>query len=354
MLKENTLAKVNLKQKSKAPTTQIFVAWTSFIRRPESMQPYFGYKLFFMSPPFENRWLKPWSYLVNMLRTLHLFFSNRPKVVWIQLAPPFLLYAAFTYKLFLNKSVEIIADCHNSMFRPFWFRLPFTRLLLNRCTAVLVHNKLMYNKALERGVNEAHLLCLETRPFDLDPTDVEDTPNTFTFPRPWILFPCSFNADEPFDAVFQAAALAPELHFIVTGKFERAHGLHDLKAAPPNVKLVGFLPKERFNRLLVEADLVLGLTTYHDVQLSVANEAVGVGKPMVISNTSLLRTLFGKGAEYVETTDPISIAKGCRQALMEKDRLTQEVKELRQERIQRWKKQAETVATLVKRLPSAA
>jgi glycosyltransferase involved in cell wall biosynthesis len=354
MLKEHILPQENLRQETQLDKKQIFVAWTSFIRRPESMKPFFGYQLFFMSPLFENRWLKPWSYLINIIRTFYKFLLHRPKVIWVQLAPPFLLYAAFSYKLVLNRHVEIIADCHNSMFRPFWFRLPLTRFLLNRCTAVLVHNKLMYRKALEMGIDEDRLICLETRPFDLDPADIEVSATTPNFPRPWVLFPCSFNADEPFEAVFEAAALAPELHFIVTGKTERAHGLHDLKAAPPNVKLVGFLPKQHFNRLLVEADLILGLTTYHDVQLSVANEAVGVGKPMVISDTPLLRKLFGKGAKYVETTNPVAIANGCRQALLEKDSLKQEIQELREERIQRWKKQAESVVETVNSLPLAS
>lgn len=350
MLNDNNLVETNLNKNTKSPAKQIFVAWTSFMRRPESMQPYFGYKLFFMAPPFEKRWLKPLGYLINILRTLHLFFSNRPNVLWVQLAPPFLLYCAFIYKLVFNKHVKIIADCHNSMFRPFWFRLPLTKYLLNRCKAVLVHNKLMYDTALDRGVNKTHLIRLETRPFDLDPTEIEDISpsNTLTFPRPWILFPCSFDADEPFEAVFEAATLAPELHFIITGKFERARGIQNLKTPPPNVKLVGFLPKRRFNRLLVEADLILGLTTYQDVQLSVANEAVGVGRPMVISNTPLLRKLFSKGAHYVESNDPAAIANGCRQAFSEKACLKQDIKQLREERIQRWKKQAETVAEMVK------
>jgi hypothetical protein len=50
---------------------------------------------------------------------------------------------------------------------------------------------------------------------------------------------------------------------------------------------------------------------------------------------------------YLITYIPIAIAQGCRQTLIEKNRLTQEITELREERLQRWKKQAETVAKIV-------
>jgi glycosyltransferase involved in cell wall biosynthesis len=88
----------------------------------------------------------------------------------------------------------------------------------------------------------------------------------------------------------------------------------------------------------------LGLTKLEGIQLSVANEAMGAGKPMVLSNTELLQRLFYKGAVYVDCLNPQSISKGCQEALLKKNELAKEVSELRAERDQGWQEQVNQVA----------
>ncbi|MCL1469339.1 glycosyltransferase [Argonema antarcticum] len=322
---------------------QLFVAWT-FMRRPESMQPHFNYELTFITFAFNKRYLRLLEYIIKAAKTLLLFVQKHPDVIWVQIAPTPLLYTAHLYKALFNRQVIIIADCHNSMFRAPWIKFPGALSLLNRCELVLPHNELVKEQAIELGVKSDRLCILETRPALLNPVNIEIKDN---FPHPWILFACSFNADEPIEVVLAAASLIPDITFIVTGKTARAEGMHDLSNAPPNLKLVGFLPKSEFDMLLCCTDAVLGLTTLEGVQLSVANEAVGTGKPMILSETKILKKLFYKGAVYVDSLNAESIAKGCREAISRKSELTAEVERLKEERNQRWLGQASKVDAIL-------
>ena len=316
---------------------QLFIAWVKFQRRSESMQPYFGYETEFISFAFKNRLLRPLEYIFKTCKTLILFLSQRPQVIWVQLPPTPILHLAHLYKLLCYHQVTIIADCHNATFRPPWKLSPGLITLLNRCNLVLVHNNWIKDQAIKIGVKYEHLYILEDA-VAIVSHEISPTQNVFT--KPWILTPCSFNRDEPIDKILAAARLVPEITFVLTGNANRAQGIHDLIQKPPNVHLAGFLPKAEFDSLLCTTDAVLGLTTLEGIQLSVANEAVGAGKPMVISNTNLLKTLFYQGAVYVDAIDPKSIAQGCQEALSRKDELTKEVIKLKELREKRWLTQA--------------
>ncbi|HEY9657111.1 MAG TPA: hypothetical protein V6C65_01510 [Allocoleopsis sp.] len=328
---------------------QVFVAWVPFQRRSVSMQSYFGYELRFLSFAFKNRLLRPLEYLIKGWQTLALLIDRQPQVVWVQLPPTPLLHLAFAYKALLNQKLSIIADCHNATFRRPWISLPGTVALLNRCDLVIVHNDAVQEQALSLGLNPQRLAVL------LDPpAQVEATPEQpqASFPHPWVLCPCSFNRDEPIQEILEAARLAPEITFVLTGNPARAQGIHDLSHIPENLKLAGFLPTATFNQFLCNTDAILGLTKLDGIQLSVANEAVGVGKPMVISHTQTLKQLFYKGAIYVDPMNAQSIAQGCKDVLVQKQALTEQIIDLQKERSQQWINHAHDVLSFLDRASS--
>ena len=326
--------------------TQLYLAWTRYIRRPVSMKDHFQYNLVFVSPLFDTRLLRPVNYFVNSIKSFWYCLRQRPTIIWIQLAPTVLLYVAFLYKKLIDPEVRIIADCHNSMFNARWLSFPWALQLLNSCDLVLTHNDVVLKTALSLNVDPSRLHRLETKPAQIDCRSAENAENTdqrSPYQRPWVLYPCSFDVDEPVSAVFKAARLMPEITLVITGDVARGSGIHDLTSLPPNVRLLGFISRSDFDRHVCMADIVMGLTTRDDIQLSVANEAVGAGKPVVISDTKLLRNLFYKGTVYVNPTDPASISDGCQHALMNRDSLTAEVEQLRTEKIHRWLGQAEQI-----------
>lgn len=328
---------------------QLFIAWVPFQRRSISMKSYFEYELTFLSFAFRSRLLRPLEYVLKGWKTLLLFLSQRPQIIWVQLPPTPLLYLVHLYKLFFDGQVIIIADCHNATFRSPWISIPGTVTLLNRCDLVLIHNDSLKKQVLANSINDQHLYVLEDPPSSVKNKTIKTQE---LFPHPWILLPCSFNRDEPIQAVLDAAHLAPEITFVLTGNTARAQGIHDLKNIPNNIKLTGFLPTVEFDSLICNADVILGLTKLDNIQLSVANEALGVGKPMVLSNTELLKQMFYKGSVFVDSSNPKLIAKGCREALLKVDKLTQEVIDLRMERKKTWLAQAFSISKVFTTLKS--
>ena len=88
---------------------------------------------------------------------------------------------------------------------------------------------------------------------------------------------------------------------------------------------------------------MLGLTIYDGIQLSVASEALGAGKPMVLSDTTTLKKLFYQGSVFVDSSSAQSIAKGCLQALDQRYTLAEEVRELSMIRAVQWQRDARVI-----------
>jgi glycosyltransferase involved in cell wall biosynthesis len=134
----------------------------------------------------------------------------------------------------------------------------------------------------------------------------------------------------------------PDVTFALTGDFRRARSALERAQVPANVVLTGWVDTRTYKQLLADCDLVLGLTLLEGVQLSVANEAAGFGKAMVLSDTALLRELFPRGAVYV-SNDPDSVQMGIGSALAARRTLEGESRRLREERLARWSLQAKEV-----------
>ena len=160
-----------------------------------------------------------------------------------------------------------------------------------------------------------------------------------------MLFPCSFDIDEPIEIVINAAREMPAVDFLITGKHQGKLCEELVASLPGNIKLTGFLSKATFEQLLCNANVVLGLTTRDNVQLSVANEAVSAGRPMALSNTTVLRSLFSEAAVFVETLDPLSIKAGVSQLIANQDTYKEKSALLKAKRITRWEGQAQLLRT---------
>lgn len=320
---------------------QLFLAWVRFQRRAVTMQSYFDYDLYHINLSFKQKFLRPFEYVIKAWQSLGLMLRQRPEIIWVQMPPAPLLYLVFAYKGLFNPQVKLVADCHNAAFRAPWIKFPGVVSLLNRCDSVIVHNHTVALQARKLGISPHHTQVLLDRVQPLD--SVEKSGSVFAevaqhleLNTPWFLIPCSFNADEPIAEILAAARQAPDLTFVLTGNPARAQGRHDLSGAPANIKFPGFLPEGQFNALVYNATAVVGLTKLDGIQLSVANEALGCDRPMVLANTSLLQQLFPKGAIYVDPMDPEDLVAGCRQAQAESDRLITEVIALKTERAEQW------------------
>jgi glycosyltransferase involved in cell wall biosynthesis len=153
------------------------------------------------------------------------------------------------------------------------------------------------------------------------------------------LVPCSFHADEPIKEVVEAARLTPEFTFKITGRSDASAAKRLQALAPDNVVFTGYVSTEEFNELLLAARVVLGLTKLEGIQLSAANEGIGAGKATVLSDTAILRELFGQAALF-SSNDAASLAKTVREAAERHEALEAASRALKEARAVRWREQA--------------
>ena len=318
----------------------LHLAWTTFQRRQVSMAPLAGFECVFMPLAYGGRSkvMKGLHYLGHFFKTVSLLRARRPPTVWVQLPQVPLLWVALVYRLLFNRQAKVVADCHNAMFKPPWSKVPLGLSLLQRCDLILVHNDAVRATALALGLPATRTLVLEDVPPAPMARGTGAEPAAFAGrPRPWVLFPGSFSADEPVGELLQAARLLASGTVVMTGKTANAarHG-HDISQVPANVVMPGYLSVEDFDALLMHCDLVLALTRFDGIQLSVCNEALGYGKPMVVSDTSLLRALFADAAVMAPPDNPAALAQAIRLATADADRLARASTALAAQRRQAW------------------
>lgn len=332
------------------PLQSVHLAWTTFQRRQESMRDIAGFDCWFYPVPRSGKLIKLFNYARLFINSVSELRRAAPDVVWVQLPQVPALWAALAYRALAGKPVKVVADCHNAQLRKPWSHFPLALWSLKKADAILVHNEAMLERAGLIGWPMDKVLVLE----DVPAIGKDQPPNGsaakhIAAPKPWVLFPGSFAADEPIQEVLQAARLAPELTFIITGRRERARqNGHNIDDLPSNVVLPGFLSVELFDDLVREANVIMGLTREEGIQLSVCNEALGFGRPLVTSDTRILRKLFGSAAVLVDISDPASIAAGCRDAVCNAAEYGEKSKALSVARIAQWEsEQLDRVVRLV-------
>ena len=143
-----------------------------------------------------------------------------------------------------------------------------------------------------------------------------------------VLFICSFDLDEPYAEVLQAAGLLEHegFAFWVSGNFRRV-GIDP--ADWPHLRFTGYVPENEFYGRLARSQVVVDLTSYDNCLVCGAYEAMALEKPLVTSKTRALQAYFGGAAVFVEHT-PMAIAEGVRRAYETRDELRRRIREWRE------------------------
>jgi len=324
----------------------VYIAWAGYQRRAVSMQKYLAFELFHLPPNEGGKLSKLLGYFRQTASTLGIIRRSKPDVVWVQLPPNFIVHVLLAWRFVSASKFKIILDCHNAALRRPWLSTP---LLASACRAsdlLIVHNEEVMQQLPENLIrHEAAAIVLE------------DPPSSFERERPnlpienFVLVPCSFHDDEPIEMILAAARRAPSIRFKITGKIEKAQAKGYLKNVPGNVDFTGFVSEDDFNRLLHSSAVVAGVTTYEGIQLSVASEAVGAGKALILSGTRILRGMFGDCAMFFENTEE-SFAEAALQAIRERPRMEALATESLERRVHHWQREASSIqARLVDRNP---
>jgi glycosyltransferase involved in cell wall biosynthesis len=242
------------------------------------------------------------KYLGQAIKTARILRRERPDAVFVMTPPLFAALPAFWYARTHN--ARIVLDAHSAAFmHPRWRHFQWLqRALCRRAAATLVHNDHVASVVRAGG---AHAIVVRDVPIAYQRVETFQRPEEFT-----VAVVCSFNYDEPVEAIVGAAAQLPDVRFFITGN--PRHLRPELKAQlPPNAVLTGFLSAEAYGGLLQGADAVMALTTRDHTMLRGAYEAIYQGTPVVVSDWPVLRAAFDDGAVHVGS-DADAIAAGIR------------------------------------------
>lgn len=284
----------------------------------------------------ENRIVK---YLFGLAKTSFLLFNLKPSIVFCQ--NPSIILSVFVCLISRIFLFRVIVDTHNAGLFPAGGRykilLRISKLIQRLAFLNIVTNtKLKYY--VEKNGGKAFVLPDPIPEFSEMPIQTFEHPFT-------ILFICSFADDEPYENVFSAADIIGDLyHMYVTGNYKKKS--INPKVIPTNVTLLGYISETEYVKMIHSVDITIDLTDRENCLLCGAYESVAAEKPMVISNTEVLREYFDKGAVYTDNT-ACDIALSIKKAQNEFVRLKNEIQQLKIEKQGKWTEKMEKLKKTV-------
>lgn len=268
-------------------------------------------------------WLK---YLGQAVETWRILARERPDAVFVMSPPVFAVLCVWVYCRIRKRRFAI--DAHTAAFlHPRWTHFQALQFwLVRRAATTIVTNEHLAGLV---GAHGGHATIVPDVPVKFAQGDRYQLREGFH-----IAVVCSFNADEPIEAIVAAAALVPDVHFHMTGNPKE---LRNRSAAvlPPNVTLTGFLSVTAYGSLLQNACAVMTLTTRDHTMLRAAWEAIYQGIPVIVSDWPVLREAFDEGAVHVDNT-PQDIARAVRQLQQDYEDYRRAAVALRARKESRW------------------
>lgn len=256
--------------------------------------------------------LLPLRYILDGVRTWRLLAQHRPGAVLVASPPAFAVLVAWWWCR--RHPCRLVVECHTTAFHGWKWRwsLPLHRLVAKTATAILVH--VDEDKAAFRSLRAPVLLVPSHLP-DVSAARPQPSPA-----GPRVVVAGSLDSNEPVAVVVEAARLMPDVELWLTGDTSRVPA-SVVSAAPSNVHFTGWLEYSKFLGELLAADIVAVFSTDRRVMNCAAFEAIGLGRPLVLSDFPGLRQQFGSAAIFTPN-EPRAMADALRRALLQREELT--------------------------------
>ena len=279
----------------------------------------------------------PLRYVYQAGMTIRILLRDQPRVVFVQSPPSFAVLCVHLYCRITG--ARYLIDAHSSALlqREWMWPRWMHRTLLRGAITTIVTNE--HFEALIRAEG-GRAFVLRDVPSQFDSQSFYPLNGTFK-----IAIVNTFQNDEPLEEILAAARDLPEMDFYITGKKQMARA-EIFAQAPTNAHFTGFLPDPAYYALLAGADAVMCLTTREHTMQRGACEALSLGKPIITSDTQLLRNYFDRGTAHVPNTRS-GIRAGILQIQANLARYQAEILELRNERRREWQVKKQALAGLI-------
>jgi len=268
-------------------------------------------------------------YLKCIINTFNAINSSSPVVVVAQ--NPSIILSFFVILYSKIKKYYPIIDSHNSGIYPLEGKskilMFFSRWIQRNATLTIVTNKPLGNIVTKNGGKYFILPdAIPQMPKNLKQKKLEGNIN--------ITCICTFKEDEPYIEILKAAYQLPdEIHIYFTGRFE---GKIDPDHHQDNIHFTGFIPDHDYLELLNSSDIIIDLTLRDNCLVCGAYEALALNKPIVLSNTIVLKNYFSKGCVYTNPNHT-DINQAIMEAIRNIVNLKKDIKILKIEIETQWK-----------------
>ncbi|MEM8485194.1 MAG: glycosyltransferase [Bacteroidota bacterium] len=276
----------------------LFIVWKGYQRRAEVLAPLFDADIKFIPHLFRGKYLRPLDYLYKLMVTVIYMIRTRPAYAIVQ-APPH--YAALPPLLL---GTPYIIDGHNGIFQSYWHKLPLFSTIMKKSKAIIVHNPEFLALFGKTFPQKPFIVVADPLQY-IESKDVSRTDNQ-------ILFVCSFDHDEPIDAIINTIERTPDYNFVITADPKKlpAQQRQRLEACD-NLRLTGFLSTKEYHDTLCSSTAAIALTNMVATQQSGACEALSSNTPLIATRSTLSEKLFGDWAILVDNNAD-SIVAGIR------------------------------------------
>jgi glycosyltransferase involved in cell wall biosynthesis len=320
-------------------TARVFMTWVPSSSRTDLLcdaftaQPY--YVRYFPKKTLFQTLLR---YFFAAFQTILYLSRSKPSIIFVMNQPVFLPMIVFIYSRITK--ARYVLDSHSGLFNKKRWRAftPIMKQIYRACWLNIAHNEHDAAKYRLWGAKTV-VVGTEVYPYDsYEKIDLETKDNVVVIGN--------YAADEPTEEVLAAGTALGNVHFYFTGEIERAKRKIDLNKLPANITLTDFVPRKQFIGLVKAADVALVLVKTENTMQMGAWEAMSCNTPVILSDWSLLRATFSKGAIFVRNT-PESIQEGVKTFFSNRDALKRDIARLKREKNALWKNEINTVEAIL-------
>lgn len=243
-------------------------------------------------------------YLRSILETMRVIRERRPRVVFA--TNPSIVLGYLLLILRLRYRFVLVSDAHYVGVQSITGG-PVVQALLDfynrRVDLVIVTNPGHAERL--RGIGARPTIC----PDPLPRIDHPQIPELDLLGKSVFLI-CSFDADEPFEEVFEAIRTLQEEDFTlyVSGNYRKS-GIDPEQY--PGVEFLGYVDDATYVAHLRTADVVMDLTRMENCLVCGAYEALVEARPLILSGSEASRSYFRDACEYT-ANDAKAIAEAIR------------------------------------------
>ncbi len=277
-----------------------------------------------------------WRYPYCCTKTVRICLKYKPKILFVQNPSMILAAVGCLCKGFIG--CKLIVDRHSNFLLTQKRRSIFLIMLfkiLNYFTLRFADITIVTNQFVASWVRKAggRAFILEDKLPSFKPSKVLHLKG-----KKNILLISSFHDDEPIEEALDAMSKfwGSDIYFYISGDYRRAKKVLSKLHVAENIIFTGFLEDKDYINLLFSVDAIMVLTTIDYCLLCGCYEAVAAEKPLITSDTQVLKSLFNQ-AVFVKP-NAHSISNGIKRVVKDLDEYKSKIIELKRELKREWAK----------------